>query len=215
MQRTRCAYFRDLAFPCNKRVPGSGCPALEGENRMHAILGTSKQCIATHPSDLAVALVALDAVVRVRGPKEERSIPIADFHLLPGKTPQRETILEHNELIVAVDVPDVPFAKRSHYLKVRDRASYEFALVSAAVALDVRGGFIRSARMALGGVGTKPWRAQKAEQALQGKPVTSTAFRQAAEVALEGARTQKHNAFKIEMAKRTLVRALSTVGELA
>lgn len=215
MQRTRCGYFRDTAFPCNKRAPSTGCPAIRGENRMHAILGTSEQCIATHPSDLAVALVALDAVVRVRGPKGERSIPITDFHLLPGKTPERETALEHGELIVAVDVPASPLAARSHYLKVRDRASYEFALVSVAAALDIQGGTIRAARVALGGVGTKPWRARGAEDALRGKPVSEATFAAAANAAVRGAQPGQHNAFKVEMGKRAFVRALSTVGEMA
>jgi xanthine dehydrogenase YagS FAD-binding subunit len=215
MQRTRCAYFRDTAFPCNKRSPGSGCPAIVGENRMHAILGTSEQCIATHPSDLAVALVALDAVVRVQGSKGERSIPIADFHLLPGKTPEQETALAHGELIIAIDVPASPLAVRSHYLKVRDRASYEFALVSVSAALNIEGGIIRAARVALGGVGTKPWRALVAEEALQGKPVSKVAFIAAANAAMQNAQPRQHNAFKIELAKRALVRALATVGEMA
>ncbi|MHC5827783.1 MAG: FAD binding domain-containing protein, partial [Nostoc sp.] len=157
---------RDPAFPCNKRIPGSGCPAIEGYNRIHAIFGGSDRCIATHPSDMAVAMIALDAVVQTRSPKGERSIPLADFHLLPGDTPERETVLEHGELIVAVDLPGSTFAKRSHYLKVRDRASYAFAMTSVAAALDIQNGMIRSARIALGGVGTKPWRAYEAEKAL-------------------------------------------------
>lgn len=214
MQRTRCAYFRDTAFPCNKRNSGSGCPAVQGEHRMHAILGSSEQCFSTHPSDLVVALVALDAIVEVQGPRGKRSIPITEFHLLPGNTPYKETALEPGELIVAVDVPDSTAARRSHYLKVRDRASYEFALVSAAVALDVQNGKINVARIALGGVGTKPWRVPKAEALLRGQSVSSDVFRQAAEVALEGARPLTQNAFKVEMAKRTLVRALETVGEI-
>ncbi|MBV8886211.1 MAG: xanthine dehydrogenase family protein subunit M, partial [Chroococcidiopsidaceae cyanobacterium CP_BM_RX_35] len=156
MQRTRCYYFRDPAMPCNKRDPGSGCPAIDGYNRIHAILGTSNHCIATHPSDMSVAMVALDAIVQTRGPRGERSIPIANFYLLPSNHPEHETVLEHGELITAVDLPDSPFAERSYYLKVRDRASYAFALSSAAVALDIQGGTIRAARIALGGVGTKP-----------------------------------------------------------
>jgi xanthine dehydrogenase YagS FAD-binding subunit len=211
MQRTRCSYFRDTAFACNKRTPGAGCPALAGENRTHAILGTSSQCCCTHASDLAVALVAMDAVVQVQGAKGDRSIPLTEFYLLPGNTPDRETVLQPGELIVAVDVPDLPYARRSHYLKVRDRASYEFALVSAAVALDVEKGKIQAARVALGGVGTKPWRSQAAEKALQGQPANQTSFQQAAQIALRSAKTLQHNAFKVEMAKRTLVRALATV----
>lgn len=164
MQRTRCYYFRDPATPCNKREPGSGCPAIDGYNRIHAILGGSKNCIATHPSDMCVALVALDAIVQIHGPKGERSIPITDFHLLPGDHPERETVLEQGELIVAVDLPASPFAARSHYLKVRDRASYAFALTSVAAAFDIQSGVIHSARIALGGVGTKPWRANEAEK---------------------------------------------------
>ncbi|MEB3180111.1 MAG: xanthine dehydrogenase family protein subunit M [Nostocaceae cyanobacterium] len=214
MQRTRCGYFRDPAFPCNKRVPGSGCPAINGEHQRHAILGTSDKCVATHPSDLAVALVALDAIVQVRGPQGERSIPIMEFYLLPGNTAHIETALQPGELIVAVDVPKTPFSKYSHYLKVRDRASYEFALVSAAVAMEIHNGTITSARVALGGVGTKPWRSGEAEAALQGQPPTLESFREAAEVALAPAKPLQQNAFKVELAKRTLVRALETLGEM-
>ncbi len=215
MQRTRCYYFRDTSMACNKREPGSGCPAIEGYNRIHAVLGGSPHCIATHPSDMCVALVALDAVVRTRGPRGERSIPLADFHLLPGEHPERETVLEHGELITAVDLPDSPFAARSHYLKVRDRASYAFALTSAAVALEVRDGVINSARVALGGVATKPWRATDAEKALVGKSPNEATYKAAADAAVRGAKQYKHNAFKVEMAKRTVVRALSTVGGMA
>lgn len=215
MQRTRCYYFRDTATPCNKREPGSGCSALDGLNRIHAILGTSGKCIAAHPSDMCVALTALDAVVRIQGTKGERTVPFADFHLLPGEHPERETVLEHGELITAVDLPSLPFATRSHYLKVRDRASYAFALVSVAVALDIQQGVIRNARLALGGVGTKPWRALEAEKALLGKPVEETTYKAAAAVALRGARTYKHNAFKLELAKRSITRALTTVGAMA
>lgn len=212
MQRTRCPYFRDITFEaCNKRNPGSGCSAIEGENRMHAILGTSDSCIATHPSDLAVALAAFDAVVHVRGPKGDREIAAVDFHLLPGSTPHREHALAHDEIITAVFIPSAPHARRSHYLKVRDRASYEFALTSAAVGLDLDGSMIRSARVALGGVGTKPWRSMEAERALTGKSASAAVFRQAAEAALQGARTQRQNGFKIELAKNTIVRALDTV----
>ena len=212
LQRTRCEYFRDTATPCNKREPGTGCSALQGFNRSHAILGTSEHCIATHPSDFAVALIALDAVVRVRGAGgTERTIPFADFHLIPGAHPERETTLRHGELITAIDVPALSFARRSLYLKVRDRASYAFALASAAVALDVSGSAIRDARIAMGGVGTKPWRSHEAERALAGKPATPASFAAAADVALRGAAPHKYNAFKIALAKKTLVRALTQV----
>jgi len=210
LQRTRCAYFRDTATPCNKREPGSGCAALDGVNRTHAILGTSERCIATHPSDLAVALVALDATVNVRG-ATTRTIPFADFHLLPGEHPEHETTLKPGELITSIDIPALAFAKRSLYLKVRDRASYAFALASAAVALDVQGGTIRGARVALGGVGTKPWRSHEAEHALIGKVANDASFKAAATAALAGAHPRKDNAFKVELAKRTLVRALTEV----
>jgi xanthine dehydrogenase YagS FAD-binding subunit len=213
MQRTRCPYFRELTWtPCNKRNPGSGCSAIGGENRMQAVLGTSDACIATHPSDLAVALAALDAVITVKGAKGERQIAATDFHLLPGKTPHLEHDLHHGELIVSVFVPDAPHAQRSAYLKVRDRSSYEFALTSAAVGLDLAGNTIRSARIALGGIGTKPWRAREAESVLAGKPASAALFRSAAEAALRGAVGQGQNDFKIELGKRTLVRAL---GDLA
>jgi xanthine dehydrogenase YagS FAD-binding subunit len=212
MQRTRCPYFRDITFEaCNKRNPGSGCSAIDGENRMHAILGTSPSCIATHPSDLAVALAALDAVVHVRGPKGEREIAATDFHLLPGSTPQREHALAYDEIITAVFIPSAAHAKRSHYLKVRDRASCEFALTSAAVGLDLDGTMIRSARVALGGVGTKPWRSMEAERALTGKSASTGVFRVAAEAALRDAKPQRQNGFKIELAKNTIVRALETL----
>jgi xanthine dehydrogenase YagS FAD-binding subunit len=210
LQRTRCPYFRDTATPCNKREPGSGCSALGGFNRSHAVLGTSDRCIATHPSDLAVALTALDAVVQVQG-AGPRSIPFADFHLLPGEHPEHENTLIPGELITSIDLPALPAAKRSMYLKVRDRASYAFALAAAAVALDVQGGTIRVARVALGGVGTKPWRSHEAEAALVGKRVGDTVFRAAANAALAGAKPHKDNRFKVELAKRTLVRALTEV----
>ena len=215
MQRTRCYYFYDTAMPCNKRQPGSGCAAIEGFNRIHAILGTSEQCIATHPSDMCVALAALDAVVRVQGPKGERQIPISDFHRLPGNTPQIDTNLQHGELITAVELPNLPFAKRSHYLKVRDRASYAFALVSVATALDINKGVIRAARLAMGGVAHKPWRAVEAEKILVGAKANEQTFRAAAEATLREAKPQKYNAFKVEMASRAIVRALSTVSEMA
>jgi len=212
MQRTRCPYFRDVTFAaCNKRNPGSGCAAIAGENRMHAILGTSASCIATHPSDFAVALAALDGVVHVRGPKGPREIPAVDFHLVPGDTPNREHALAHDEIITSVFVPSAAHAARSHYLKVRDRASYEFALTSAAVGLDLDGSTIRSARVALGGVGTKPWRSREAEKVLTGKSVSDALFREAAEAALRDAKPQRQNGFKVELAKRTIVRALQVV----
>jgi xanthine dehydrogenase YagS FAD-binding subunit len=214
LQRTRCYYFRDTSAACNKRQPGSGCAALDGYNRIHAVLGTSGQCIATHPSDMCVALAALDAVVRLNGPRGERAVPLTEFHLLPGDHPERESVAAPGELITAVDIPPLPFATRSLYVKVRDRASYAFALASAAVALDLRDGTIRDARIALGGVGTKPWRARDAERLLIGRPIGSASWRAAAEAALAGAEPQRFNAFKIELAKRTLVRALARAGAL-
>jgi xanthine dehydrogenase YagS FAD-binding subunit len=212
LQRTRCYYFYDPAFPmCNKRNPGSGCGALDGFNRMHAILGQSDQCIATHPSDMCVALAILDAVVRAQGPSGERTIPIGDFHRLPGNTPNLDTNLQPNELITAVDLPALPFVTRSHYLKVRDRASYAFALVSVAAALELENGMIKSARLALGGVAHKPWRATKAEQALTGRKASADSFRAAAEAELAAAEGYKYNSFKIELAKRAITQALTTV----
>ena len=209
MQRTRCPYFRELTWtPCNKRDPGSGCSAIHGENRLHAVVGGSEHCIATHPSDLAVALAALDAVITLRGPNGERKVPATEFHLLPGSTPQIEHDLRHGELIESVFVPDAPHARRSSYLKVRDRASYEFALAAAAVGLDLEGGVIRSARVAIGGVATKPWRARIAETALNGKRPAPDVFRAAADAELKQARGYGQNDFKIELAKRTVVRAL-------
>lgn len=216
LQRTRCYYFYDPAFPqCNKRNPGSGCGALNGYNRMHAILGQSEHCIATHPSDMCVALAVLDAVIRVRGPKGDRQIPIADFHRLPGNTPERDTNLASDELIVAVDLPAMPFATRSHYLKVRDRASYAFALVSLAAALDLDPTKkIKAARVALGGVAHKPWRAITVEKKLIGANADEKTFRAAADAELAPAKAYKHNSFKIELAKRSIVRALSTVAAM-
>ena len=217
MQRTRCYYFYDPAFPkCNKRSPGSGCGALTGYNRIHAILGQSEQCIATNPSDMNVALAALDAVVRVQGPKGEREIPIAQFHRLPANTPNLDTNLREDELIMAVDLPAAPFATRSHYLKMRDRASYAFALVSVAAAMEVDPAKkITAVRIALGGVAHKPWRAEKAEQELLGKNADENVFRTAAEAELATAKGYAHNEFKIELAKRTIVRALTTVMGMA
>jgi xanthine dehydrogenase YagS FAD-binding subunit len=215
LQRTRCWYFRDTAMPCNKREPGTGCSAISGHNRMHAVLGTSNSCIATSPGDMPVAMAALGAVVRVRGARGERTIPITDFHVTPGAHPETETVLRHGELITAVDIPALAYGQRSHYRKVRDRASYAFALASAAVVLDVQGGTVRNARIALGGIATKPWRAMNAEHFLVGKSATADSFRRAADVALAGAVPRGENAFKIELAKRTLVRALTTVAEMA
>jgi xanthine dehydrogenase YagS FAD-binding subunit len=216
LQRTRCYYFMDVGFAqCNKRTPGSGCGAIGGVNRIHAILGASDQCIATHPSDMCVALAALEAQIRVRGPKGERTIPIVEFHRLPGSTPQIDTNLHPDELILSIDLPKSPYAPHSHYLKLRDRASYEFALVSVAAALELDGENIHSARIALGGVAHKPWRAQDAEKFLAGKRASQEHFRAAAEIALKGAKPQRDNAFKIEMAKRAIVRALSVAGGIA
>lgn len=216
LQRTRCYYFYDPAFPmCNKRNPGSGCGALEGYNRIHAILGQSNECIAAHPSDMCVALSALEAVVRVQGPKGERTIAFDDFHRLPGDTPNVETNLQPNELVTAVDLPALPFAKRSYYLKVRDRASYAFALVSVAAALELDGQQIKSVRLALGGVAHKPWRAHKAEQALVGKPPNEASFQAAADAELADAKGYKYNSFKIELAKRAIAQALGTVAKMA
>ncbi|BDI28773.1 FAD-binding molybdopterin dehydrogenase [Capsulimonas corticalis] len=213
LQRTRCYYFRDVTTPCNKREPGSGCSAIDGYHRIHAVLGTSRHCIATHPSDMCVALTALDAVILARGAGGERRIPINDFYLVPGDHPERENVLAPGELITAVELPAMPFAARSHYRKVRDRASYAFALASAAVALDIQGGAIHDARVALGGVGTKPWRSHDAEKALIGKAPGPDAYRAAAEAALRGAKPHKDNAFKVELAKRTLVRTLTMTAQ--
>jgi xanthine dehydrogenase YagS FAD-binding subunit len=214
LQRTRCFYFRDTALPCNKREPGTGCGAIDGFNRIHAVLGGSEHCIATHPSDMCVALAALDAVVVVRGRDNERAIPFAEFHLLPEEHPEREHTLNADELIVAVDIPSLPFARRSTYVKVRDRQSYAFALASAAVALDLRDGVVHDARIGLGGVATKPWRSHEAEDALKGKRADELTYRVAASAALSGAVPRRHNAFKIELARRTLVRALTRAGAL-
>jgi xanthine dehydrogenase YagS FAD-binding subunit len=210
LQRTRCGYFRDVGTACNKRQPGSGCAAIAGEHRMHAILGVSEHCIATHPSDLAVALVALDATVVLHGPDGERQVPLVDFYLSPGATPEHETVLRQGELIVAVDVADSPLAARSHYLKVRDRAAFEFALVSAAVGLDLDGGRIDGARVALGGVATRPWRALEAERLLVDQPPTAATFAAGAKAAVHGATPRPQNAFKVKLAQLTLVRALAT-----
>ena len=209
LQRTRCFYFYDTATPCNKRTPGSGCSAIEGLNRGHAILGTSDACIATHPSDMCVALAALDARVRVAGPAGERSIAIADFHRLPGDTPQRDTNLVPNEIVTAVDLPARGFASNYTYLKIRDRHSYAFALVSVAVGLEMDGERIRRARLALGGVAHKPWRDQSAEAALEGQDADPAVFARAAELVLRDAKGFGHNTFKIDLARRAIIRALT------
>ena len=209
LQRTRCYYFYDEAAHCNKRRPGSGCDALGGFNRIHAILGASASCIATHPSDMCVALAALDATVRVQGPGGEREIPFADFHRLPGDTPQIETTLAPDELITAVLLPALPFARNSHYRKVRDRASYAFALVSVAAALEVEHGTIKNVRLALGGVAHKPWRATLAEAALVGQAATEENFRKAAEAELAEAVGFEYNSFKIGLAKRLIPSVLT------
>jgi len=210
MQRTRCSYFYDVAMPCNKREPGSGCGALEGINRMHAIFGWSEKCIAVHPSDMCVALVALDAIVKVQGADgKERSLAFADFHRLPGDTPEKDNNLGHGELITAIELPKNNFAANSYYVKVRDRASYAFALVSVAAALDVCGGKIKQARIALGGVAHKPWRALEAEKFLAGKDATGLNFIEAANAEMKNAKGFEHNKFKIELGRRAIVRALS------
>jgi xanthine dehydrogenase YagS FAD-binding subunit len=213
LQRTRCTYFRDVATPCNKREPGSGCPAISGANRMHAVLGTSESCVATHASDVAVALVALDAQVRLVGATGSRTVALADFYRLPGDTPEVENDLRPGELISEIRVPRLDWATRSTYVKVRDRQSYEFALCSAAVALDVQGSRIVDARVAVGGVASVPWRLAAVEAALRGAAVTSASFEDAASVAAEGARPLSANGFKVSLVKRTVVRALLELTE--
>jgi xanthine dehydrogenase YagS FAD-binding subunit len=210
MQRTRCAYFHDLASACNRRAPGAGCDALEGENRLHAVLGWSEHCIATHPSDFCVPLAALDAVVEVAGPDGVREVPVESLHALPGQTPERETALAPGELIVAIRLPAeaAAFSRHARYLKLRERTSYAFAVVSAVAALEVEGCAIRRARIALGGVAAKPWRAREAEASLEGAPASTEFFANAAELALAEARPSGDNAFKIELARRIVVRAL-------
>jgi xanthine dehydrogenase YagS FAD-binding subunit len=208
LQRTRCMYFRDTAMPCNKREPGTGCAAITGANRMLAILGTSEHCIATNPSDMCVAMAALEATIHVQGPNRARAIPFGDFHLLPGGTPERETVLEPGDLVTHVTLPPPVAGSKQVYLKLRDRASYEFALASAAVVITVESGRVTRARIALGGVGTKPWRSPEAETVLVGQSVNPTNFRNAAEAALRDAKPQSENGFKIELAKRCLTHAL-------
>ncbi len=209
LQRTRCYYFYDTATPCNKRVPGSGCSAIAGLNRMHAILGTSESCIATHPSDMCVALVALDATVHVAGPAGARVIAFADFHRLPGDEPQRDTTLQDGEIVTAVELPERGFSAHYTYLKIRDRLSYAFALVSVAAGLELEGDRIKDARLALGGVAHKPWRDPTAETALRGQPASQATFASAATILLRDAKGYEHNRFKIDLARRAIVRALT------
>jgi xanthine dehydrogenase YagS FAD-binding subunit len=214
MQRTRCPYFFDTTMPCNKRVPGSGCGALEGYNRMHALFGASDKCIAVNPSDMNVALTALDATVHVSGIKGKRTIKISDFHRLPGQHPELDNTLQKGELITSVDLPASPFNKNVHYLKVRDRTSYAFALVSAAVALNIENNTIQGARLAMGGVAHKPWRLTETEAFLKGKPVSLDVFKQAAQIAMQGAKAYEHNKFKLTLAPNTLLQALKTASGL-
>jgi xanthine dehydrogenase YagS FAD-binding subunit len=213
LQRTRCYYFYDTATPCNKRAPGSGCSAVDGLNRMHAILGASDACIATHPSDMCVVLAVLDAKVLAAGPAGARVIPFADFHRLPGDTPQRDTNLAPDEIVTAVELPPRGFASNYTYLKIRDRLSYAFALVSVAAALELENGLVREARLGLGGVAHKPWRDTAAEAALRGQPASRAAFARAADLVLRNAKGYAHNAFKIELARRAIVRALTQAAQ--
>jgi xanthine dehydrogenase YagS FAD-binding subunit len=216
LQRTRCPYFMDTGFPqCNKRAPGTGCGAIDGFHRTHAIFGASDQCIATHPSDMCVALAALEATIRVQSRSGERQMPIADFHRLPGNTPEVDTNLKPDELILSIDLPPSPYAAHSHYLKVRDRISYEFALVSVAAALDLDGTIIRSARIVLGGVAHKPWRVTTAEQMLIGKRLGSAVFEAAGQEAIGGAKAHRLNAFKVDLVRRGVARALAEAGGVA
>jgi xanthine dehydrogenase YagS FAD-binding subunit len=208
LQRTRCEYFREVSWPCNKRNPGSGCSAIGGANRAHAVLGTSEQCIAAYPGDFAQALIALGATVETLGPSGRRTIPFSDLHREPGGQPHIETVLEPGELIAFYNVPAGPWTRRSRYVKVRDRDSYQFALASAAVALDLDGDTVRTARIALGGVASVPWRAYESEEALTGKPLTEENAARAAEIAFKNAVTQEHNAFKVPLGRQTIVRAL-------
>lgn len=212
LQRTRCGYFRDAGSACNKRVPGSGCPAITGHNRGHVLLGGSDHCIATHPSDLAVALTALDATVHLLGPDGERAVPIAEFYLLPGSTPDRETAMRRGELITRVDVPRTPLAARSRYLKLRDRASFEFAVVSVAAALWTSGRVVRDVRLAFGGIGTRPWRDTRVEAALRGRPLTEAAITEAGRVLVRDADPHEENRFKVELVQRALASILTELG---
>jgi xanthine dehydrogenase YagS FAD-binding subunit len=210
MQRTRCNYFFDTAMPCNKRSPGSGCGALEGYNRMHALFGASDKCIAVNPSDMNVAMVALDALVHVQGPKGNRTIRFEDFHRLPGEHPEKDNTLERTELIVAIDLANPVFNKHAFYLKIRDRSSYAFALISVAAALDMEDGTIKGARLAMGGVAHKPWRLHEAEAFLKGKPAVEENFKQAAQIAMRGAKAYQYNQFKLTMAPNAILQALKT-----
>jgi len=212
LQRTRCGYFRDAGSACNKRVPGSGCPAITGHNRGHAILGGSEHCIATHPSDLAVALTALDATVHLLGPDGARTVPIADFYLLPGATPDREVAVRRGELITRVDVPRTSLAGQSRYLKLRDRATFEFAVVSVAAALRMSGRTVRDVRLAFGGIGTRPWRDTRAEAVLRGRPLTGAKITEAGRVLVRDADPHEDNRFKVELVQRALARILSELG---
>lgn len=214
LQRTRCGYFRDSAAPCNKRTPGSGCPAITGQNRGHAILGGSDHCIATHPSDLAVALTALDATVHLLGPAGERAVPITDLYLLPGSTPDRETAMRPGELITGVDVPRTALAAESRYLKLRDRATFEFAVVSVAAVLRTKGRVVRDVRLAFGGVGTRPWRDTRVEAALRGRPLTGQAIAEAGRLLVRDARAYEGNGFKVELVQRALASILGELGGL-
>ncbi|MCJ2136495.1 xanthine dehydrogenase family protein subunit M [Methylobacterium sp. J-026] len=208
LQRTRCYYFYDTATPCNKREPGSGCPAIGGVNRIHAIFGASESCIATHPSDMCIALAALEATVQVSGPQGDRTIPFAEFHRLPGDTPDRDTTLAPGEIVVSVDLPESRFPQHYTYLKLRDRLSYAFALVSVAAGLELDGDTVKTARLALGGVAHKPWRNREAEALLAGKPATRESFQQAADLIVAEAKPQSENGFKIDLARRAIVRGL-------
>lgn len=214
MQRTRCGYFYDTTMPCNKRQPGSGCGALHGYNRMHAIIGANEKCIAVHPSDMCVALAALDTTVQLSGPKGDRTILFTDFHRLPGDTPEKDNTLQKGELITGITVPANKFIKNVSYVKIRDRASYAFALVSVAAALELDGNTIRAARLAMGGVAHKPWRLSAAEQFLEGKPATVQAFEQAAAIAMKGARSYGYNDFKLKLAPAAIVQALTQALEI-
>jgi xanthine dehydrogenase YagS FAD-binding subunit len=215
LQKTRCYYYRDTNYACNKRQPGSGCSAMDGFNRIHAVLGGSEHCVATHPSDMAVAMMALEATVHVTGPKGERAVALDEFYLVPGDTPDKENVLAPGEIMTHVTLPALPGGTKSHYLKLRDRAQYEFALASAAVVVQVSGGQIARARVAFGGVGTKPWRSREAEKALEGQAANGDTFSKAAEAAMGGAKPLKFNGFKIELARRALVRTLNVVTETA
>ncbi len=215
LQKTRCYYYRDVNYACNKRQPGSGCAALDGFNRIHAVLGGSDHCVATHPSDMAVAMMALEATVHTSGPKGERAIALDEFYLVPGASPQQENVLAPGELITHVTLPALPTGTRSVYLKLRDRQQYEFALASSAVVVTVSGGTIQHARIAFGGVGTKPWRSREAEKALEGQQATPETFHRAAEAAMANAKPLKYNAFKIELAKRALIRTLTETTQAA